>query len=116
MRYSEFPHEHYLKDGKGPGAGFVGDLERWNWRYLVKGVVPAPAYDIGLTAHFGNEQIRLMRLPPLEALVKIKIAIPELATDEIMARATEAQTRLFAPLVASREDNVITVNFGRKAA
>lgn len=116
MHYSEHPHEHYLKAGKGPGAVFVGDLERWNWRYLIKGLALASAYDNALKINFGAEQGRLMGLPPVEALARLKVVLPDLITEEVEARGIEAQARLFPPLVASRDENVIFVNFGRKAA
>lgn len=116
MHYSEHPHEHYIKAGKGPGAVFLGDLERWNWRYLIKGLALASAYDNALVTNFGAEQRRLMGLPPVEAMNRLNVALPDLFTEEAVARCIEAQARLFPPLIANRDENVIFVNFGRKAA
>ena len=115
MRYSEHPHEHYLKNGKGPGEAFVGDLERWNWRYLNKGTAPAAGFDVGVTKHFNEAMRAMMRLTPVDAMETIEIHLPGHITDEIRARMMEAQMFWFPPRILDRVDNVIFANFKRRA-
>lgn len=118
MQYSEYPHEHYVVDGVGPGSNFVGDLERWNWRWLLVGTALNPAYDLGLASFFNDSQRRLMTLPPAEALGHLVTFMPDDITDEVWNRVDDYTTRLFklpaTPLVKSREGNVIIGNFGKK--
>jgi TPR repeat protein len=61
-----------------------------------------------------------MGLPPVEAMNRVKVVLPELFTDEVVARCIEAQARLFPPTIAGRKDkgfislgNVTKVNFNR---
>jgi hypothetical protein len=118
MRYSEHPHEYYLTNGVGPGSVFLGDVEMWNWLYLLRGLITTPIYDISLKENFNDSQRELMTLPPIEALEALadRFAenLPDRITPEIWARAEEAQARLFPPTVMRREDNVIHANFRRK--
>lgn len=114
MLYSEYPHEHYIKNGKGPGAKFLGDLERWNWRYFMFGLKPDDDADTGIVSFFNEHQRAMMQEPPAEALVWLEEVIPERVTEEIRARMLEAQTRLYPPKIKAREGNIITANFGAR--
>lgn len=114
MRYSEFPHEHYIKDGKGPGSAFVGDPERWNWRYALFGTVIDDDVDAGIVSFFNEHQRAAMAQTPEEVLEWFEEVLPERVTDAVRARLTEAQARLYPPKISAREGNVITANFGAK--
>ena len=114
MHYSEFPHAHYVKDGVGPGAVFLGDQERWNWRYLMKGLEINDFYDKSLLKHFGEGQYEAMQETPEEAIEYLMECFPERITDAILTRAAEAQRRLFPPKILCRDENVIYPNFGKK--
>ena len=114
MQYSEYPHEHYLTAGVGPGSEYVGDLERWNWRWLFAGTEINSPFDLGVSKFFNDEQRRLMQLPPLEALEHIQTFLPDDVTGEVLKRGAEAHARLSPQKVTAREDNVIFGNFGKR--
>jgi hypothetical protein len=116
MHYSEFPHAHYVKDGVGPGAVFLGDQERWNWRYLIKGLEINDFYDKALLKHFDESQYEAVQDTPEMAIEFIIECLPDRLTDDVLMRATEAQRRLFPPKVLFRDANVIYPNFGQKLA
>jgi hypothetical protein len=82
---------------------------------MVKGVQPCPAFDSALAKHFNEHQAGIMELPPIEALeFYATIAHDwEAIRDDVTARMTEAQARLFPPKVLERKDNVIFANFRR---
>lgn len=113
MRYSEFPHEYYLTQGTGPGAGFLGDLERWNWRWALQGTTLNASFDDALSAYFNEAQRRLMRMEPAVALISLEAIVPSQITEAVRARLGEAQARLFGPRVVAQDGNVIRVNFKR---
>jgi len=115
MQYSEFPHESYLdQDGKGPGAAFAGDIEKWNWRYLLRGTEVDDNFDYGLEHIFNDAQRSLMQREPLEAAEALDTFIDKKVMEGVWQRAQEAHDRLFPPLIASIKDNVIHANFRRK--
>jgi hypothetical protein len=115
MYYSEKPHVFYATDTIGPGAIFLGDRERWNWRWLIIGEELNQAFDNALVAFFNDEQRRLMQQPPIVAITRLKEVLPAVVTREAEDRATEAQLRLFPISVAFRDGNVVFGNFGRRA-
>lgn len=94
------------------GIGFNGDQQRWNWRFMVKGLDPAPAYDKALLTHFNQYQREGMTWEPAKAVDWFANMLPQQMNEEIAARMAEAQARLFPPLVALREGNVVFANFG----
>jgi hypothetical protein len=128
MRYSELPPEAYVKEVEavkgfglvniGPGASLIGDVEKWNWRYLIAGLRPDPVLDLCVDRHFHEWQRELMRLPPMEAIERM--ADQEWSEGDVyfldetaFRRAEEAQVRLF-PKATCRENNVIHANFRKK--
>ncbi len=115
MRYSERPHEDYVGKQGGPGACFLGDLEMWNWRYLLEGTEQNNAYDESLKKHFNEHQRDLMVLPPLEAVAILAERFAENGCDritkDVWVRAESAQARLFPPKVSHKQDNIVFANF-----
>lgn len=97
-----------------PTGRFKDDEARWNWRWLFKGEDVNEAYDLALQKHFGAAQANIVSGTPADALASLIELCRDEITDDIKARAIEAQSRLFPPLIAGREDNVVTVNFGRR--
>ena len=115
MRYSPEPHEHYIVDGVGPGANFLGDMEKWNWRWTKMGTVPCQSIDGAINLHFNDSQRYLMTLPPAEALLWLEQHVPSMVDDVTRERLIDAQTRLFPPLIVKRDGNIIFATF-KKAA
>ena len=116
MRYSPEPHAHYIKDGVGPGALFLGDLEKWNWRWTRLGDVPCQAMDGAINLYFNEAQRELMREPPGDVLLWMAARTPDLLDELTKERLIDAQTRLFPPLIVRRDGNIIFASFSRKAA
>lgn len=116
MRYSPNPHSLYcIGDGPGPGHAFIGDVEMWNWRWLMIGEGLNEAFDEALAANFNSSQRRLMEKPPAEALETLEEVVPTLINDEIRHRAWDAQRRIdqIGKAHAVKQDgNVYRVNFG----
>jgi hypothetical protein len=98
----------------GPGSAYVGDEERWNWRWLLIGVEVNDAFDAGVLAFFNDQQRELMRQPPMDVIDMMLGFMPDSVTDAVLKRAAEAHVRLFPPKIAAREGNVITGNFGKR--
>lgn len=112
MRYSPKPHVAYLQDGKGPGALFLGDLERWNWRWLVRGEAIDVDFDQALVAYFNDSQRRIMQMEPTSALEFLVKHLPTVVTAEVRSRAEQAQAWLDSPSLES-DGNVVFAKFGR---
>lgn len=113
MHYSEFPHSYYVGDGSGPGTLFVGDLEKWNWRWVFRGDALDTHYDMGLNAYFNEQQRSTMQMHPSQALAALEFCMPDQVTDAVRRRLQEAQHRWDGPMILARNANVITANFGR---
>jgi len=112
IRYSEFPHVFYLdKSGNGPGALFLGDLERWNWRYTLIGTVENYKFDEALQCYFNDAQRKLMRMDPLSVLSFLVNSMPSLVNDGVKERLLESQARFVNGRVAAVDGNVISVLF-----
>lgn len=115
MRYSPEPHTHYVKNGTGPGAVFLGDVEKWNWRWTRMGTEPCPAIDNAINVHFNESQRYLMRQAPGDVLVWMESFTPEFVDEFTRERLIDAQTRLFPPLIVRRDGNIVFASFGHKA-
>lgn len=113
MQYSEHPHLYYISGCEGPGAIFVGDVERWNWRWLLHGTKVDPDKDLALLTFFNENQRELMKLEPIKAAEILDTYLPRDLMPGVWERATEAQDRLYPPVVATVRNNVIHVNFRR---
>lgn len=112
MRYSEFPHVFYLdKSGNGPGALFLGDLERWNWRYALIGTTEDYKFDEALQCYFSDAQRTLMRMDPLSALNFLEVSMPSLVNDGVKERLLESQERFVNGRITAVDGNVISVLF-----
>lgn len=108
MHYSEFPPEHYEV-----GKQFAGDVEKWNWRWALKGEDRDDVFDAALNQYFNRAQRSVMNLEPAEALTFFKTHLPDLVQPGVAERLMEAQDRLHQPLVASIQGNVVFANFRR---
>lgn len=95
MQYSELPHASYIENGIGPGALFLGDEERWNWRYSFMGTKINEGYDHGVVTYFNDAQREIMRQTPAFALTLLKSVLTQAVTPEVEQRLLEAQARLF---------------------
>lgn len=114
MRYSEYPHLSYLdKERNGPGALFLGDTERWNWRYAMIGTEINHDFDKALMSYFNETQRNLMKREPVEALDFLSSTIPSSVTDVVRRRMVEAQRRFDVGRILEVKENVIRVSFGR---
>lgn len=114
MLYSEYPHEHYINNGVGPGAIFLGNTEMWNWRYVCAGTVIDPFVDQAIATYFNSALRDVMRMPPAEALEYLTQVMAIALTEDQIQRLEEAQDRLYPPIVASVRGNVVHANFGAK--
>lgn len=114
MQYSEYPHSHYINNGKGPGANYLGDMEMWNWRWLLIGDAPNTGFDEGVAMFFNDEQREMMQAPPMVAANALaSILDADRITDQFWDRASAAEARLRAPRISSVKDNIIHANFRR---
>lgn len=95
---------------------FPDDVQRQNWLWLLDDGKASESYIAAVGKTFGDAQRKVMLMPPMDAAIYLKEILPERITDDVMARAEEAQARLFPPLIAWREDNVVAVNFRRHRA
>lgn len=113
MIYSPHPHRSYLDaEGQGPGARYLGDNERWNWRYAVIGTEVNEDFDQALVAYFNDAQRKLMQQEPALALEFFRSHLPTLHTPAMVERLTTAQAAVVAGTVQSVVGNVINVKFG----
>lgn len=106
MIYSEYPPSHYPV-----GQKFVDDIERWNWRWTLRGEAPDSTFDEALLQYFNRAQRTIMEQQPLDTLAFLKSHLETLVTPEVVQRLTEAQARLDRPHVARVEGNVVYANF-----
>lgn len=114
--FSPRPHEHYVMDGVGPGAAFLGDTEMWNWRWLRVGEVDNAAVDSAIIGHFNNALRDAMTKTPAEVYLWMQQCLPSLFSEAVQERLIDAQTRLYPPVIAKRDGNLIFANFGRRTA
>lgn len=105
MIYSPNPPFAILKD----------DEARWNWRWLLHGDEANIHLDNALMKHFNSAQAEIVSGTPAEALEMLRTLLPDTVTEAVQARAIEAQARLFPPLIRDRADNVVYVNFRKRA-
>lgn len=95
---------------------FADDIQMQNWLWLLKGDGPHEVYAEVLAKHFNDAQRRVMDMTPADAMIWFQYALPDAVTEDFVARVQDAQARLFPPMIASRDGNVIRANFGRKKA
>lgn len=114
--YSPRPHEHYVTDGVGPGAAFLGDTQMWNWRWLRVGEAANVAADSAIIGHFNSALRGVMMKPPAEAYLWMQEHLPSIFSEVMQERLIDAQARLYPPVIAKRDGNLIFANFGRRTA
>ncbi len=104
IMYAPETADHY-------GINLQGDLQRWNWRWMMHGDKPDIFVDNALLVHFNEVQRLVMTWIPERAIEWATTTLPNRVTPQIVARMQEAQQRLFPPVITYRSENVVAVNF-----
>lgn len=79
-----------------PPENFKNNEACWNWRWLFYGDETNIHVDNALLKHFNSAQAEIISRPPAEALKLLRSFFNEKVTEDVKARAMEAQARLFS--------------------
>lgn len=106
--FSPYPHHHPLY--LGLGRGFCGDAEKWNWRYLRKGLDPDPHFDRALDLTFNPSMRAAMRQTPAEVYFWVLNCFGnerDMPVYAMLERMVDAQARLFPPIAYGRDGTLL---------